>query len=85
MTISYRNRVEPFAAQYLEAIAKGSRDTENELTGSEIERFLRECGVPDPTPSMTRWKRLCPGLAESQNVLNREDTADVEPQQGKNS
>lgn len=68
MTISYRNRVEPFAAQYLEAIAKVLGDTENGLTGSEIEHFLSECGVHDSTPSMTKWKRLYNALVEFQNV-----------------
>jgi uncharacterized protein (TIGR02391 family) len=42
-------------------------DTANGLNGSEIERILCELQIVDPTPSMTKWKRLFNALALAQN------------------
>ncbi len=61
----------------LQAIADILGDTTTGLTGSEIGRYLRECGIPDPEPSMTKRHRLYSALAEKQkpdrcanNILN---------------
>lgn len=40
--------------------------TDSGLTGSEIGRYLCECGVPDPIPQMTKRHRLYQALREKQ-------------------
>ena len=60
-------RVPPFDAQHLTAIAKVLADTSGGLTGSEIGYLLRDCKVPDVTPADTKWKRLFNALGEYQN------------------
>jgi len=56
----------PFNEPNLEAIADILGDTSTGLTGSEIGRYLRECGIPDPDPSMTKRHRLYNALAAKQ-------------------
>jgi uncharacterized protein (TIGR02391 family) len=60
-------RILPFNSQQLESIAQVLADTNEGLTGSEITRFLVDCGMEDPTPDMTKWKRLYNALAAAQN------------------
>src|SRR5882672_10557576 len=52
----------------LEAICNILGDTDTGLTGSEIGRYLRECGFPDPIPQMTKRHRLFAALHEKQNA-----------------
>jgi uncharacterized protein (TIGR02391 family) len=51
----------------LQAIADILGDTTTGLTGSEIGRYLKECGIPDPEPSLTKRHRLYTALAAKQN------------------
>jgi uncharacterized protein (TIGR02391 family) len=51
----------------LEAICKVLADTHKGLTGSEIGRLLKQLGINDPDPSMTKWVRLYNALAAEQN------------------
>ena len=51
----------------LQAISDILGATDTGLTGSEIGRYLRECGFPDPLPQMTKRHRLYAALAEKQN------------------
>ena len=51
----------------LQALSDILGDTSTGLTGSEIGRFLRECGFPDPIPEMTKRHRLNAALAAKQN------------------
>ena len=67
MTITFKQRVAPFPAERLEAISKVLADTNNGLTGSEIDHLLRNCDIPNPTPDMTKWKRLHNAFVEFQN------------------
>ncbi len=67
MSITYKNRVAPFSAERLEAISKVLGDTNEGLTGTEIDHFLRNCHIPNPTPDMTKWKRLYNAFVEFQN------------------
>lgn len=60
-------QVPPFDSAQLESIAKILADTAEGFTGSQIEHMLRECQIPDPTPSMTKWKRLHNAFVEFQN------------------
>jgi uncharacterized protein (TIGR02391 family) len=56
-----------FDSAQLEAACKVLGDTINGLPGSEIGYILKEIGVPDSSPSLTKWKRLFNALAEVQN------------------
>jgi uncharacterized protein (TIGR02391 family) len=67
MTIIFKNRVPPFPAERLEAISKVLADTETGLTGSQIDHLLRNSNIPNPTPDMTKWKRLYNAFVDFQN------------------
>lgn len=60
-------RLPCFSSEQLEAACRVLGDTANGLKGSEIEHMLQELGITDPTPVMTKWKRLFNALAEAQN------------------
>lgn len=47
--------------------ARGCRDTDSGLTGPEIGYLLQNCRIPDPTPTVTKWKRLFNAFVEFQN------------------
>lgn len=68
MPLQYRDKVPPFPPERLESIAKVLGHTERGLTGPEIGHILRGLDVHDPTPSMTKWKRLYNAFAEFQNT-----------------
>lgn len=57
----------PFSSQHLEAACRVLADTERGLTGMQIGRLLQEIQIADPSPTMTKWKRLFNALAEAQN------------------
>ena len=50
----------------LEQVCNVLGDTDTGLTGSEIGRYLRECGIHDPNPSLTKRIRLYEALAARQ-------------------
>jgi uncharacterized protein (TIGR02391 family) len=52
----------------LQAICDILGDTGAGLTGSEIGRYLQECGCPDPIPQMTKRHRLFAALSEKQRT-----------------
>lgn len=56
----------PFNEPNLQAIADILGDTSTGLTGSEIGRYLKDCGIADPEPSMTKRHRLYGALAAKQ-------------------
>jgi uncharacterized protein (TIGR02391 family) len=60
-------RVPVFDSQQLESIARLLADTDEGLTGSQIGHLLQECRMADPTPSMTKWKRLYNAFVDAQN------------------
>lgn len=61
------DHIAPFQSQHLTSIAKILGDTTDGLTNPEIEHLLREIGIPDPNPTMTKWKRLYNAFVEFQN------------------
>lgn len=67
MAIKTRENIPPFPSERLESISKVLADTTTGLTGSEIDHLLRNCDIPNPTPDMTKWKRLYNAFAEFQN------------------
>lgn len=60
-------RVPPFDSQQLISIAKILAETSGGLSGSEIGFLLKDCSIPDPDPSNTKWKRLYNAFADFQN------------------
>jgi uncharacterized protein (TIGR02391 family) len=56
-----------FSESELQAIAAALADTAEGLTGSEIGRILASMKIADPTPGMTKWKRLFNAFVERQN------------------
>jgi hypothetical protein len=56
-----------FSQSELEAIAAALGDTSEGLTGSEIGHILATLKMADPTPEMTKWKRLHNAFVERQN------------------
>jgi uncharacterized protein (TIGR02391 family) len=56
-----------FTQSELEAIAQALADTSSGLTGSEIGHILASLKMIDPTPAMTKWKRLHNAFVERQN------------------
>jgi uncharacterized protein (TIGR02391 family) len=51
-----------FTEAALEALCDALGHTETGLTGSEIGRYLAECGIDDPEPSLTKRRRLFQAL-----------------------
>jgi uncharacterized protein (TIGR02391 family) len=49
------------------AIAKALADTDEGLTGTEIAQLLLSIPMTDPTPTMTKWKRLFNAFVVRQN------------------
>lgn len=60
-------KVSCFDPQQLMSIAKVLGDTTDGLKGSEIDYLLRDCRMADPTPEVTKWKRLFNAFVEVQN------------------
>jgi uncharacterized protein (TIGR02391 family) len=56
-----------FSQSELEAIAQALADTSDGLTGSEIGHILASLKMADPTPDMTKWKRLHNAFVKRQN------------------
>ena len=67
MTVAFKKRYAPFPSERLEAISKVLADTSEGLTGSEIDHLLLNSSIPNPTPDMTKWKRLYNAFVEFQN------------------
>ncbi len=67
MGLKYKEKILPFSAQQIEAISKVLADTDRGLTGSQLGHILKQCFIPDPTPEMTKWKRLYNAFVEFQN------------------
>jgi uncharacterized protein (TIGR02391 family) len=51
----------------LEALCDVLGATESGLTGSEIGRYLRDCAIDDPEPTITKRHRLFAALGQRQN------------------
>jgi hypothetical protein len=56
-----------FFESELQAIAAALADTSEGLTGTEIGRILALLKMADPTPEMTKWKRLFNAFVKRQN------------------
>lgn len=58
-----------FDASVLEATCRVLGETTEGLTGTEIGSLLADMSLSDPTPSLTKWKRLFNALALKQNQV----------------
>ncbi len=56
-----------FSQSEIEAIAAALGDTSDGLTGTEIGHLLASLKMNDPTPGITKWKRLHNAFVERQN------------------
>lgn len=61
-------KIPSFNEANLEQVCNVLGDTSTGLTGSEISRYLRECGIDDPNPGMTKRIRLYEALVARQCV-----------------
>src|SRR4051794_10666048 len=59
-----KTTIPPFASQQLEGISKPLAATAAGLKGSEIGHLPRDCGMPDPSPAITKWQRLHNAFAD---------------------
>jgi uncharacterized protein (TIGR02391 family) len=59
-------KIPSFNEANLEQLCNVLGDTSTGLTGSEIGRYLRECGIDDPRPEMTKRIRLFEALVAQQ-------------------
>ena len=66
VTSTAKTTIPQFSSQQLEGISKALGDTTDGLKGSEIGHLRRDCGMPDPTPAITKWQRLYNAFAEDQ-------------------
>ena len=57
-----------FTQPILEVISKILGDTNEGLTGSEIQYLLAQSQITDIEPSLTKWKRLYSAFANYQNI-----------------
>jgi uncharacterized protein (TIGR02391 family) len=60
--------IPPLDETQLEAVCEVLGPTDGGLTGSEIGRYLRECGIPDPLPNYTKRHRLYEALRAKQRL-----------------
>lgn len=61
-------KITSFKQPNLEQLCNVLGDTQTGLTGSEIGRYLAECGIDDPNPTMTKRYRLFEALIEKQKL-----------------
>lgn len=61
------NRLPCFEVSVVDSVCHVLGDTDDGLSGQEIGRILADMEVEDPTPSMTKWKRIFNALALQQN------------------
>ncbi len=61
-------KIPSFNEANLEQLCNVLGDTDTGLTGSEIGRYLQECGIADPNPGMTKRIRLFDALVGRQRV-----------------
>ncbi|ADV83688.1 TIGR02391 family protein [Terriglobus saanensis] len=63
----HRSMEHTFSQSELEAIASALGDTTEGLTNTEIGHILATLKMADPSPNMTKWKRLHNAFVERQN------------------
>lgn len=57
-----------FTQSEIEAIANALGDTGGGLTGSDIGHLLRSCSIPDPSPELSKRRRVYNAFVASQNA-----------------
>lgn len=59
--------ISPFNAQHLTALTKALGDTDDGLTGTQIDYLLAQSKIPNVEPTGTKWKRLFNAFVGFQN------------------
>lgn len=59
--------IKSFELGVLESLAKTLGDTGDGFTGSQIGKLLSETDFPDPSPGLTKWKRLYQAFVAKQS------------------
>jgi uncharacterized protein (TIGR02391 family) len=49
---------DPIPPNVLEAICRGIGNISQGLSGTDINKYLQDCRIANPTPEITKWKRL---------------------------
>lgn len=62
------NRLPCFEVSIVDSVCRVLGDTDDGLSGQEIGRILADMEAEDPTPGMTKWKRIFNALALQQNL-----------------
>ena len=57
----------PIQPQVLEAICRSIGDIPKGLSGTDINKYLQDCRIENPTPDITKWKRLYNALHKKQH------------------
>lgn len=65
--MSNKKKFPPIDGSVLEGLSKVLGDTTNGLSGTEIQKFLKETNIADIDPSNTKWRRLYNAFATFQN------------------
>lgn len=65
--VRIENKRQILPPQMLEAICQTIANTNDGLTGSEIEKILADCRITDTDPTMAKWKRLYNAFVGWQN------------------
>ena len=58
---------EPIEGSIIEGISKTLGETNSGLSGTEIAKFLKEAGIIDSEPDITKWRRLYSAFVHNQN------------------
>lgn len=67
-------RFDPIPPQILEAICRAIGNIGEGLSGTDINKYLLDCHIENPTPDITKWKRLYNALSQKQfQVKNSND------------
>jgi uncharacterized protein (TIGR02391 family) len=53
--------------QVLEAICRAVGDIGQGLSGTDINKYLQDCSIDNPTPDITKWKRMYNALGQKQH------------------
>jgi uncharacterized protein (TIGR02391 family) len=67
MSLQTKTEIPPFSAEHIEAICRIIGDKTDGLTPKQIGEFLVQMKIADPTPGLSKWKRLFNALVAFQN------------------
>lgn len=67
-------RFEPIPPNTLEALCRAIGDIREGLSGTDINKYLSDCRINNPTPDITKWRRIYNAFSQKQyDVANSND------------